>query len=74
MLDLSIFIVFRRLLMGRMEMIPGRILNIAFLMLVIRLADGQKMHLGARRPGGGMTQSIMQSNLKVSFGKNGKKA
>ena len=55
-------------------MIPGRILNIAFLMLVIRLADGQKMHLGARRPGGGMTQSIMQSNLKMSFGKNGKKA
>ena len=55
-------------------MIAERKLNLAFLMLVIRLVDGQKVHLGARRPDGGMAQSIVQSNLNVSFGKNGKRA
>ena len=34
-------------------MIAGRKLNLAFLMLVIRLVDGRKGQLGARRPGGG---------------------
>lgn len=55
-------------------MIAGRKLNLASLMLVIRLVDGRKAHLGKRRPGGGMTQSIMRSNLNASFGKNGKRA
>ena len=54
-------------------MIPGRKLNLAFLMLVIRFVYGRKVHLGTRRPGGGMTQSIMQSNVNVSFAKNGKR-
>ena len=54
-------------------MIAGRKLNLAFLMLVIRLENGRKAHLGARRPDGGMTHSIMKSNLNVSFGKKWKK-
>ena len=40
-------------------MITGRKLNLTFLMLVIRLVDGRKAHLGTRRPGGEMIQSIM---------------
>ena len=50
-------------------MIAGRKLNLALLMLVIRLVDGRKAHLGTRRPDSGMTHSIMKSNLNVSFGK-----
>ena len=49
-------------------MIPGRTLNPAFLMLVIRFVYGRKVHFGTRRPGDEMTQSIIQSNLNVSFG------
>ena len=40
-------------------MIPGRTLNPAFLMLVIRFVYGRKVHLGTGRPGGRMTQSII---------------
>ena len=54
-------------------MIAGRKLNLALLMLVIRLVDGRKAHLGTRRPDSGMTHSIMKSNLNVSFGKKWKK-
>ena len=55
-------------------MIAESKLNLAFIMLVIRPLDGRKVHLGARRPGDGMTHLIMQSNLNISFGKNGKRA
>ena len=55
-------------------MIAGRKLNPVFLTLMIRLADGRKAHLGARRPGGEMIQSIMRSNLNISFEKNAKRA
>ena len=51
-------------------MTAGKRLNLAFFMLLIRLVDGRKAHLGARRHGAGMTQSIMQSNLNVTFGNN----
>ena len=53
-------------------MIARRTLNIAFLILVIRIEDRQKVNLGARRPDGGMILSIMHSNLNAKFGKNGK--
>ena len=39
---------------------------------MIRIEDGQKVDPGTRRPDGGMILSIMQSNLKANFGKNGK--
>ena len=35
-------------------MIAGMKLNLAFLMLVIRLVDGWKAHLGGKRPSGGI--------------------
>lgn len=41
-------------------MITGKKLNLAFIMLVLKLVVGQKVLLDARRPGGGMTESIMQ--------------
>ena len=55
-------------------MTAGRTINVAFSMLMIRIEDGQKVHLGARRPDDGMILSIMQSNLNANFGKNGKRA
>ena len=59
---------------GRVEVRCGpRQINIS-LMLVVRLVDGQKVHLGTRRTGGRMTQSMKQSDLNVNFGKNGKRA
>lgn len=41
-------------------MITGKKLNLAFIMLVLKLVVGQKVLLDARRRGGGMTESIMQ--------------
>ena len=51
-------------------MIAGRKLNLAFLMLVIRLVDGRKGHLGARRPGGGKKGIKSEEDLAVKEEQN----
>ena len=48
-----------------MQLVAGRELNLAFLMIVVRLLHGRKLHISARKPGGGVTQSIIKLKLKV---------